>query len=55
MGSDLGRILSHGKKRAVPNILPRPQTATSPSTILFFALPRHISEDVPITQMALFS
>ena len=42
MCSDLGRILSDDRKRAVQYVLPCPQTATSPSTSLFFALPRHI-------------
>ena len=45
MGSDLGRILSDGKKRAVPNILPRSQRAIKPSPILRHVIPRHISRN----------
>ena len=45
MGSDLGRILSDGKKRAVPNILPPSETGTKPSPILFFTLPHYISRN----------
>ena len=42
MGSDMGRILSDRRERAVSNILRRPQTATTPCPILFFVLARHI-------------